>query len=152
MYRCWLISVPYRSVAPRPIFASTPVDLIPPLRMSTAPLQSRDALVTKTTRDGTQVLLDFLAETEPPSTSSTSTIQAGERTIIQRGPSLGGLALEKAKVRLGLLSKSRKKKVEEEGPRKRQSEAWVVVKVEEEGSLRINTPPPGTVAITRNSG
>ena len=107
--------------------------------MSTARLQSRDAVLTKTTRDGTQALLYFLAETEPPSTSSTSTIHAVERTIIlQKGPSLGGLTLEKAKVRLGLLSKSKKKKVEDEG--------------EKGTSLRINTPPPGTVAITRNSG
>ena len=107
--------------------------------------------MTKTTGDGTQALLDFLAETEPPSTSRADTIHAVERTIIQRGASRGGLALEKAKVRLGLLSKPKKKKVEEEGARKGQSEAWVVVKAEE-GSLRINTPPPGTVAITRNSG
>ena len=108
--------------------------------------------MTKTTGDGTQALLDFLAETEPPSTSRADTIHAVERTIIQRGASRGGLALEKAKVRLGLLSKpKKKKKVGEEGARKGQSEAWVVVKAEE-GRLRINTPPPGTVAITRNSG
>ena len=107
--------------------------------MSTSSFQSRDA-VTKITRDGgTQALLDFLAETEPPSTTtgSSDTPNAVERSIIHRGPLLGGLALEKAKVRLGLSKSKKKEKVEDEA---------------QKGSLRINTPPPGTVAITRNSG
>lgn len=128
MFRCLLKAVPQPSL---------PEDLIPPLWMSTSSFQSRDA-VTKITRGGTQALLDFLAETEPPSTTTGSgTPNAVERNNTQRGPLLGGLALERAKVRLGLSRSKKKEKFEEEG---------------EKGSLRINTPPPGTVAITRNSG
>jgi len=95
--------------------------------MSISSLQSRDA-VNKITRDDTRALLDFFNETEPPSTAAPN---AGH----QRAPSLAGLSLEKAKLRLGLFKS--KKKAEGEG---------------EKGSLRINTPPPGTIAITRNSG
>ena len=104
-----------------------------PLRMATPSLQSRDA-VTKTTRDDTQALRDFFNETEPPSASSAAAPHVVEKAH-QRAPSLGGLSLEKAKARLGLFKPS--KKVKDEG---------------EKGSLRISTPPPGTVAITRNSG
>lgn len=132
MFRCLLKAVPQPS--PQSFPARGPH---PPLRMSTSSFQSRDA-VTKITRGGTQALLDFLAETEPPSTTTGGgTPNAVERNNTQRGPLLGGLALERAKVRLGLSRSKKKEKFEEEG---------------EKGSLRINTPPPGTVAITRNSG
>ena len=108
------------------------------------------------TRDGTQALLDFLAETErepPPCSDPSSATGTGRATgsatgsATGRGPPLG--ALERAKGRLGLLSLSlsastkKKKKVEEEGEKGCGGGC---------GVLRISTPPPGTVAITRNSG
>ena len=96
------------------------------LRMATRPLlQSRDA-VTKATRGDTRALRDFFRETEPARAAG------GERGP-QRAASLGGL--------LGLFRSDKKAKDKEKEKERG-----------ERGSVRINTPPPGTVAITHNSG
>ena len=101
--------------------------LLLPLRMPASFLRSRDA-VTKTTRDDTRALLDFFNENEPASPGSIPNV------VHQRAQTLGGLSLEKAKVRLGLFKS--KKRVKKDG----------------KSSLRVSTPPPGTVAITRTLG
>lgn len=96
------------------------------LRMATRPLlQSRDA-VTKATRGDTRALRDFFRETEPARAAG------GERGP-QRAASLGGL--------LGLFRSDKKAKDKEKEKERG-----------ERGSVRISTPPPGTVAITHNSG
>ena len=99
-----------------------------PRQASTPVLQSRDA-VTKVTREDMRALRDFFNETEPP-------VPIPIDTTHQRASSYGTSSLGKAKAkRLGLFKSTKK------------AEADV-----EKGSPRIRTPPPGTVAITLNSG
>jgi hypothetical protein len=99
-----------------------------PRHLSTPALQSRDAL-TKTTLEDTRALRDFFNETGPP-----LPIQIDKPH--QRTASFGASSIGKAKAKKLGLFKS-KKKAEADG---------------EKGSPRIRTPPPGTVAITLNSG
>lgn len=96
-----------------------------PRHSSTPVLQSRDA-VTKMTREDTRALRDFFNETGPPVPIP----------IDQRMSSFGVSSVGKAKAKKLGLFKS-KKKAEADG---------------EKGGPRIRTPPPGTVAITLNSG
>ena len=98
-------------------------------------LQSRDA-VTTATRGDTRALRDFFRETEPPPALPPPPARVAVARGPQRSASLGGL--------LGLFRSDKKAKAKAKEKEKE--------KEKEEKGLRIDTPPPGTVAITRNSG
>lgn len=99
-----------------------------PRHSSTPALQSRDA-VTKMTREDTRALRDFFNETGPPMPIPIDNTH-------QRRSSFGASSVGKAKAKkLGLFKSKKKAEVDDE-----------------KGSPHIHTPPPGTVAITLNSG
>jgi hypothetical protein len=99
-----------------------------PRHSSTPALQSRDA-VTKMTLEDTRALRDFFNETGPP-------MHIPIDNAHHRTSSFGASSLGKAKAkRLGLFKSKKKAGADDE-----------------KGSPRIRTPPPGTVAITLNSG
>lgn len=112
-------------VPPSHVSMATVARPVMPRYSSTPALQSRDA-VTKMTREDTRALRDFFKETGPPLPILTDNTH-------QRTSSFGASSIGKAKAKKLGLFKSKKK-------------------AEADDSPRIRTPPPGTVAITLNSG
>lgn len=111
----------------RPTMATVARPMMP-RHSSTPVLQSRDA-VTKMTREDTRALRDFFNETGPP-------LPVLIDNTHQRMPSFGTSSIGKAKAKKLSLFKSKKKAEADD----------------EKAGPRIRTPPPGTVAITLNSG
>lgn len=89
--------------------------------------------MTKMTREDTRALRDFFNETGPP---LPILIDNTHQRTSSFGASFGASSIGKAKAKkLGLFKSKKKAEADDE-----------------KGSPRIRTPPPGTVAITLNSG